>query len=578
MRSTKTWSLSALFGLLVVCGVGAQTMKAPDITKDPTLYVVPYAHLDTQWRWEFPQTISEYLLKTMRVNFDYIDKYPHYVFNWTGANRYRLMREYFPSDYARMKQYVAAGRWFPAGSSMEEGDVNLPSAEGIIRQVLYGNTWFRNEFGKASNEYMLPDCFGFPASLPSILAHAGVRGFSTQKLSAAWQPAPKVGGEGSPEQTPEGIPYNVGIWTGPDGKTVIAALNPGGYGSNVYTDLSKEPGPPPPPPQLTPEQRAQLTPQQLRFIERPRQLEQDWVKRVDLDGKVTGVYADYKYVGTGDIGGATEEETVKMLEAIVTKSEIVLPTPRLRFGRGQPQLPAPPPGPPVQVGTGPLHVIESAADQMFNDIKPDMTSRMPRYQGDLELINHSAGSLTSETYHKRWIRENEVLADAAEQASVAAQWMGARPYPQERLNNAWTLVMGGHFHDTAAGTATPLAYQFAWNDDIIALNQFAGVLTSATEAVGSGMNTQTHGTPILVYNSLNIPREDIVEANVTFPEGSPKAVRVYAPDGKEVPAQIEGDKVLFVAKAPSVGYAVYDVQTSDAVRDGVDTEGERIVA
>jgi Glycosyl hydrolases family 38 N-terminal domain len=57
-------------------------MKAPDITQVPTLYVIPYAHLDTQWRWEFRQTISEYLLKTMRVNFDYIDKYPHYVFNW----------------------------------------------------------------------------------------------------------------------------------------------------------------------------------------------------------------------------------------------------------------------------------------------------------------------------------------------------------------------------------------------------------------------------------------------------------------------------------------------------------------
>jgi len=120
----------------------------PDITTQPTLFVVPYAHLDTQWRWEFPQVISEYLLKTMRVNFDYIDKYPHYVFNWTGANRYRLMKEYFPSDYERMKQYVAKGNWYPAGSSMEEGDVNAPSAEAIIRQVLYGNEWFRNEFGK----------------------------------------------------------------------------------------------------------------------------------------------------------------------------------------------------------------------------------------------------------------------------------------------------------------------------------------------------------------------------------------------------------------------------------------------
>src|SRR5438270_11244974 len=88
----------------------AQTMKAPDITQTPTLYVVPYAHLDTQWRWEFPQTISEYLLKTMRVNFDYIDRYPHYVCNWTCANRYRPMQEYFPADYARKQKYVASGR------------------------------------------------------------------------------------------------------------------------------------------------------------------------------------------------------------------------------------------------------------------------------------------------------------------------------------------------------------------------------------------------------------------------------------------------------------------------------------
>src|SRR5512140_1410986 len=177
--------------------------SAPDLKTQPTLYVVAYAHLDTQWRWEYPQVISEYLTKTMRDNFNYFEKYPHYIFNFTGANRYRLMKEYFPADFARLKQYVAAGRWFPAGSSMEEGDVNAPSAEAIIRQVLYGNGWFRKEVGKASQEFMLPDCFGFPSSLPTILAHAGIKGFSTQKLSSNWQPAPHVGGPNSPEQTPE---------------------------------------------------------------------------------------------------------------------------------------------------------------------------------------------------------------------------------------------------------------------------------------------------------------------------------------------------------------------------------------
>ncbi len=542
--------VSVLFRVLL-CSVllvaSVSQAQTPDITKQPTLYVVGYAHLDTQWRWEFPQTISEYLLKTMRVNFDYIEKYPHYIFNWTGANRYRLMKEYFPADYEKMKKYIAAGRWFPAGSSMEEGDVNAPNAEAIIRQILYGNTYFRKDFGIASNEYMLPDCFGFPSSLPSILAHAGVKGFSTQKLSAAWQPAPHVGGPDSAEKTPEGIPFNVGIWEGPDGATVVAALNPLSYGSTVNYDLSKTPPPPSPPPANAP----------ANF--RPGRLE-DWTERIRINGGVTGLFADYHYVGTGDVGGAVNESSVKLMEAIITKGKASLPPPQTG-GRGQAQQPPPPPGPEIQLGDGPVAVQWSKADQMFLDmIKTGKTQSMPRYKGDLELINHSAGSLTSQAYLKRWNRKNEILADAAEKASVVAEWLGGRTYPQERLNNAWTLVMGSHFHDTLAGTATPRAYEFAHNDEVIAMNQFAGVVTSATQAVASGLNTQGKGSAIVVYNSLAFPREDLVEAEVGT---ASKAVRVIGPEGESVPSQLINGKAVFLAKAPPVGYAVYDVQPAE---------------
>jgi alpha-mannosidase len=539
---------------MIVAGVAVtaqtQTSKTPDITKQPTLYVVPYAHLDTQWRWDFSQTISQYLLKTLKVNFYYIDKYPHYIINWTGSNRYRLMKEYYPADYERMKQYVAEGRWFPAGSSVEEGDVNLPSAESIVREILYGNMYYRREFGKASDEYMLPDCFGFPASLPTIMAHAGIKGFSTQKLGSDWQPAPHVGGPNSPEQTPAGIPFNLGLWEGTDGESVLAALNPLEYVGGIRYDLSKAPPPLP----------AGSTATQVFGSSNGMT---DWVSRIDLDGKVTGVYADYHYIGTGDIGGATDEESVKFLEALVTHGTMVLPRPDEPSGAHAADLPSEVANADsARVGDGPVLVLASTADQMFHDIKPSMTSKMPRYKGDLELINHSAGSLTSEAYHKRWNRENEILADGAEKASVAAAWMGGRPYPQQRLNDAWTLVMSGQFHDTAAGTASPRAYQFAWNDDVIALNQFADVLTSATEAVASALNTETKGIPVVVYNSLNILREDIVEAEVHFPDGMPEAVKVLDPDGKEVPAQVKGGEVLFLAKTPSVGYAVYEVYTA----------------
>src|SRR5688572_22947224 len=104
--------------------------------------------------------------------------------------------------------------------------------------------------------------------------------------------------------------------------------------------------------------------------------------------------------------------------------------------------------------------------------------------------------------------------------------------------------MGGQFHDILPGTATPKAFQFAWDDQVLAMNQFAGVLTSATEAVSSGLDTRGRGTPLIIYNPLNVQREDVVEAVVNFPNGVPQAVRVFAPDGREVPAQLSNGKVL----------------------------------
>jgi len=450
------------------------------------------------------------------------------------------MKEYYPSDYARLKEYVAKGQWYPSGSSVEEPDMNLPSAESIVRQVLYGNEYFRKDFGKTSEDFFLPDCFGIPASAPEILAHAGVKGFSTGKLDPHWSPSAQAGGPDSPEKTTVGIPFNVGLWVGPDGSTIIAALHPGGYTDGIHSDLSKPPV-------------------------KGAAHETDWVSRVNLDGNVSGVYADFRYIGTGDTGGATDEETVRLLEAIETKGMAVLPGPETKRSKDIPFAP-PPEGTPVELGDGPLNVIVGGSDLMFKAIKPEMQKNLPHYQGDLELTNHSAGVLTSQAYHKRWNRKNEILAGAAEEASVAAAWLGGRTYPQQRLNDAWYLVMSGQFHDVAGGTGSPQVYQSVQNDDVIAMNQFAGVLTSATQSIASALDTQGAGVPVVVFNSLNVPRGDVVAAEVPFSDGQPTGVRVTGPDGNPVPAQISNGKVLFLAKAPSVGYAVYHIEKSSAVQ------------
>jgi len=482
---------------LALLGTGAraqQTAKtaAPpvNLSKDPTLYLIGYSHLDTEWCWSYPQVIREFLPNTLHENFQRFDKYPDYTFNWTGSNRYKLMKEYYPEDYARLKQYVAAGRWFPAGSNVEEGDVDMPSEESIVRQILYSNQFFRREFGKASNEFMIPDCFGFPASLPSIFAHCGLKGFNTQKLT--WGSA-------------IGIPFNVGVWEGPDGQSVVSALNPGAYDSGVPDDLSHDTG---------------------------------WINRVNADGSKSGVYADFRYYGVGDRGGAPREEDVRRMEESVH-------------------------------GGGPLRVLPSTTAQMFSDITPAQESGLPHYKGDILLIHHSAGSLTSQVAMKRWNRKNELLADATERASVAADWLGALPYDRARLSDAWLRFLPGQFHDLMAGTALPLSYEFAWNDQIIALNEFAGVLQESAGGVARALDTRTQGIPIMVYNPLSLARQDVAETTVTFPGVAPAAVRVFGPNGQAVPAQVSrraGNTltVQFLAAAPSVGFAIYDVRPASS--------------
>ena len=133
-----------------------------------------------------------------------------------------------------------------------------------------------------------------------------------------WQPSPRVGGPDSPEQTPAGIPFNVGIWEGPDGKTVLAALNPGAYGGSVTSDLSKSP-----PPRAASNAPAGRGGGGGMFGPRG---DEDWPKRLGLNGQVSGVFADYHYYGTGDTGGSPSESSAQIVDAMATHGKVVLPT------------------------------------------------------------------------------------------------------------------------------------------------------------------------------------------------------------------------------------------------------------
>lgn len=194
-------------------------------TNKPTLYFISDAHLDTQWNWDVKTTINEYIKNTMLQNFALLDKYPNFNFNYEGAIKYMWMKEYYPAEFERLKQYVATGRWHVSGCSVDANDVMVPSAESIIRNFLYGHTFYEREFGvRGGYDIMLPDCFGFSYALPSLAKHCGLKGFHSQKLS--W-------GSAAYDQLP---PF--GIWQGVDGSQIFAIYKPHAY--DAHEEYNKD--------------------------------------------------------------------------------------------------------------------------------------------------------------------------------------------------------------------------------------------------------------------------------------------------------------------------------------------------
>lgn len=149
------------------------------------VYAVSTAHLDTVWRWDLRKTIEEYLPDTLRKNFDLIERYPDYCFNFEGAFRYQLIEEYYPLAFGEIQDLVKRGNWYPAGACYENGDVNIPSPEALFRNILLGNRYFQEKFGVQSKDIFLPDCFGFGQALPSVMKYAGLLGFTTKSSAGA---------------------------------------------------------------------------------------------------------------------------------------------------------------------------------------------------------------------------------------------------------------------------------------------------------------------------------------------------------------------------------------------------------
>ncbi len=465
--------------------------------KKPEIYTVSTAHLDTSWLWTLEDTIDTYIPDTIKCNFKLFEKYPEYKFNFEGSLRYELIKEYYPTEFEKLKEYVKSGRWHPCGSCYENGDVNIPSPEAMTRNILYGNGYFTENFGVCSNDIFLPDCFGFGRALPTVSAHSGLTGFSTGKLF--W-------GSSVP------IPFDVGKWTGPDGKGFWSALMPFSY-TTSFKKMSKA----------------------KRVLE-----------KIENNKKENLPSFTFAYHGIGDRGGSPHKSSVKN----VAKAQ--------RENNSNDTL------------------VYSASSKEFFDMleaqTDELKNKLPTYDGEFLLTAHGTGSYTSRTITKRWNKRCEQLADAAERFLSAAYVNGLSDYPQYGIDKAWKNVIAHHFHDDITGTSFEECYKRSHNDYIQALNTFSCEFTSACKSVASKLDTSfVSGYAVIVANPLQTSSRRSEAVKVTI-DSSSEYFRVFDNKGNEVPSQVkklsETEKeITFIANTASCSLSVFDLRESQKPTD-----------
>ena len=188
----------------------APLLAARGSDRSLTISAVGHAHMDLAWLWPIRETIRK-CGRTFATTLDLMERYPDYVFGASQPQQYDWVKEHYPDLYARIKRRVAEGRWEVQGAMWVEPDTNLPGGEALIRQILYGKRFFREEFGKDPDCLWVPDVFGYSGALPQILAKSGVPYFMTQKLS--WSLVTRH-------------PYHTFWWEGIDGSKVLAHMPP----------------------------------------------------------------------------------------------------------------------------------------------------------------------------------------------------------------------------------------------------------------------------------------------------------------------------------------------------------------
>jgi len=479
----------------------------PDLEKF-TFHVIGNSHIDAAWLWPWSETV-EAVRRTYGTATELLREYPEYTFTQSAAQYTEWIKEKYPRMNEKIKELVKEGRWEIVGGMWVEPDLNMPDGESLVRQLLVGNRYFKDQYGVDVKVGWNPDSFGYTWQLPQIYKRSGIDYFVTTKL---WT-----------NETHK-LPFNLLWWESPDGSRVLTYL-PQRYNN---TDLS--------------------------------------AARISADQVPTRAYTPslnsiMDLYGVGDHGGGPTRAILDEGLRWSGKGKLV---PRFRFGTALDFFRRIEPS--IDLSSPRWDYRSIAAGYKPPEAPAEGKVSIPTWKDELYHEWHR-GVFTTQANHKRYMRESEEwVIDSEKYASLA--WLAGDRYPSRQITEAWKKVLFNQFHDLAAGSGIGVIFSDAEKDYEQVRLATSEVSQRSVRTIASDVDTSAAGpVPVMIFNPLAWERSGIVDVDVRMPSVAAGGVSVLDAGGRVIPSKIlSWDKArdafrlrLHVRDVPSMGYKVLRV-------------------
>jgi alpha-mannosidase len=144
--------------------------------KEHVVHLVPQFHYDVEYLKAYDDylpVVFDNLLEAQKI----LSAHPEYTFLVEQVLSLEEFFEKYPELLPDFRRFAQEGRLEISGGYYVMADLNMPSGESLLRQIIYGRRWLKEHLDVTPAIFHGGDCIGHNAQLPQLVAKCGYRGY-----------------------------------------------------------------------------------------------------------------------------------------------------------------------------------------------------------------------------------------------------------------------------------------------------------------------------------------------------------------------------------------------------------------